>query len=118
MKQKGALLAKGRILGVQFLELFRDNLYFELATHANKLAGILREELGNEQINFLTHSPSNQIFPILPNSIIIELQKKYSFHIWEKVDSDHSAIRIVTSWATKEEEVVAFIEELKGLLMK
>ncbi|MDR7077458.1 threonine aldolase [Neobacillus niacini] len=116
IKQKGALLAKGRLMGIQFLELFRDNLFFDLATHANKMAGLLREELSNSQINFLTHSPSNQLFPILPNSLIAELQNKYSFHIWEKVDSDTSAIRLVTSWATKEEEVVGFIEELKMVL--
>ena len=113
MKQKGALLAKGRLLGTQFLELFRDNLFFELAAHANKMAATLRHEISKENIPFLTHSPSNQIFPILPNALITELEKKYLFHIWEKVDTDHSAIRLVTSWATKEEEVVAFIEDFK-----
>jgi len=116
MKQKGALLAKGRLLGIQFLELFRDNLFFELATHANKMADMIREEFVDQNVSFLTHSPSNQIFPILPNSVIAELQQSYSFHVWEKVDSDHSAIRLVTSWATKEEEVVAFIENVKTLI--
>lgn len=113
IKQKGGLLAKGRLLGIQFLELFRDNLFFDLAMHANKMAGMLRYEFGKANFTFLTHSPSNQIFPILPNSLIAELQSKYSFHIWGKVDADHSAIRLVTSWATKEEEVLAFIEDLK-----
>ncbi|MDR7235820.1 threonine aldolase family protein [Neobacillus drentensis] len=113
LKQKGALLAKGRLLGIQFLELFRDNLFFELATHANKMAVILRNEISKGDIPFLTHSPSNQIFPILPNALITELEKKYLFHLWEKVDSDHSAIRLVTSWATKEEEVLAFIVDFK-----
>ena len=117
MKQKGALLAKGRLLGIQFLELFRDNLFFDLAIHANKMAEMLRDELSNANIQFLTHSPSNQIFPILPDAIISELQNKYAFHIWERVDSDHSAIRLVTSWATKEEEVAAFIEDLKKALL-
>lgn len=116
MKQKGALLAKGRLLGIQFLELFRDNLFFDLAIHANKMAEILRDELSNANSKFLTQSPSNQIFPILPDALIRELQKKYAFHIWERVDSDHSAIRLVTSWATKEEEVAAFIEDLKKAL--
>lgn len=113
LKQKGALLAKGRLLGIQFLELFRDNLFFELATHANKMAAILRDEISKANIPFLTHSPSNQIFPILPNALITELERKYSFHIWEKVDSDHSAIRLVTSWATKEDQVFSFIEDMK-----
>lgn len=116
MKQKGALLAKGRLLGIQFSELFRDNLFFDLALHANKMAMILRDELSKASIKFLTHSPSNQIFPILPNPIIRELQSNYSFHIWEKVDADHSAIRLVTSWATKEDQVLKFIEDLKGLI--
>lgn len=112
MKQKGALLAKGRLLGIQFLELFRDNLYFELASHANQMADLLRDEISKANFTFLTQSPSNQIFPIFPNSLITELQRNYSFQIWEKVDSDHSVIRLVTSWATKEDEVLAFIEEM------
>ncbi|SMQ77459.1 L-threonine aldolase [Bacillus sp. OV166] len=116
MKQKGALLAKGRLLGTQFLELFRDNLFFDLAAHANKMATILRDEISKANIPFLTHSPSNQIFPILPNALITELEKHYAFHIWEKVDTDYSAIRLVTSWATKEEEVTAFLENLKKLM--
>jgi threonine aldolase len=116
IKQKGALLAKGRLMGLQFLELFRDNLFFDLAVHANKMAGRIREEFVKANIEFLTHSPSNQIFPILPNAVITELQKNYAFHIWEKVDSDSSAIRLVTSWATKEEEVTSLIEDLKKVL--
>jgi len=117
MKQKGALLAKGRLLGIQFFELFRDNLFFDLALHANRMAEIMRDELVKVNVGFLTHSPSNQIFPILPNSVITELQQRYLFHIWEKVDQEHSVIRIVTSWATKEEEVVAFIEEVRKHLI-
>ena len=113
MKQKGGLLAKGRILGIQFLELFRDNLFFELAEHANKMAVLLKTELSKENIQFLTDSPSNQIFPILPNALISKLQKNYAFHVWEKIDSDHSAIRLVTSWATSEEAVLKFIENFK-----
>lgn len=115
IKQKGGLLAKGRILGIQFRELFRDNLYFELAAHANKMADILRKELTKANFTFLTHSPSNQLFPILPNALINKLQQKYLFIIWEKVDSEHSAIRLVTSWATKEEIVREFIGDLKEM---
>jgi threonine aldolase len=118
MKQKGALLAKGRILGIQFLELFRDDLFFELAKHANMMAEMLREEFSKQNFKFLTHSPSNQIFPILPNSLIAELQSKYSFYIWQKVDANYSAIRLVTSWATKEEMVLAFIEDMKKVTIK
>lgn len=116
IKQKGALLAKGRLMGIQFLELFRGNLFFDLATHANQMAGRIRDELVEANVRFLTHSPSNQVFPILPNAVIAELQSDYSFHVWEKVDSDSAAIRLVTSWATREEEVNSLIEDLKKLL--
>jgi threonine aldolase len=116
IKQRGGLLAKGRLLGIQFLELFRDNLFFDLAIHANRMAEMLREELRKANLKFLTESPSNQIFPILPNSVITELEQKYTFHIWEAVDSDYSAIRLVTSWATKEDAVAAFIEDIRKLL--
>lgn len=91
-------------------------MFFDLALHANKMSGILRDALTNANVRFLTHSPSNQLFPILPNSVIAELATKYSFHIWEKVDTDYSAIRLVTSWATKEEEVLGFEDQLKRLL--
>ncbi|ULT59240.1 aminotransferase class I/II-fold pyridoxal phosphate-dependent enzyme [Neobacillus drentensis] len=113
IKQKGALLAKGRLVGIQFLELFREHLFFDLAEHANRMAALLQDAFKQADVKFLTNSPSNQIFPILPVKVIAELEKKYSFHVWEKVDEDQSAIRLVTSWATKEEEVVGFIEELK-----
>jgi threonine aldolase len=118
MKQKGALLAKGRLLGIQFLELFRDDLYFELAAHANNMANLLKAGISKEGFKFLTQSPSNQLFPILPNRLISELQKKYSFYVWEKIDDDSSAVRLVTSWATKEEAVTEFIEDMKGILNK
>ena len=114
MKQKGALLAKGKLLGIQFRELFRDDLYFELARHANAMAGILRSEICRSGYAFLTHSPSNQIFPILPNDIITKLQDKYSFYLWSKVDDTHSSIRLVTSWATQQDAVMAFIHDLNA----
>jgi threonine aldolase len=113
MKQKGALLAKGRLLGIQFVELFRDNLYFDLAKHANRMAGLIRKEISKAGFKFLVNSPSNQLFPILPNQLIAELEKNYLFIVWSKIDADKSAIRLVTSWATKEEAVLAFIEDLK-----
>ncbi|MGE5623687.1 MAG: threonine aldolase family protein, partial [Methanocella sp.] len=113
LKQKGALLAKGRVLGIQFRELFRDDLYFELARHANALAGLLKKGISEAGYGFMTHSPSNQLFPVLPNGLIAKLQEKYSFHVWTKIDADHSAIRLVTSWATREEAVLALLADLK-----
>ncbi|GKX66480.1 threonine aldolase family protein [Inconstantimicrobium mannanitabidum] len=115
IKQKGALLAKGKVLGIQFLELFKDNLYFDLASHANNMAKLLNKEIKKMGYSFLTESPSNQIFPILPNTIIKKLEEKYSFTIWSKVDNNNTVIRLVTSWATKQDAVKDFIEDLKIL---
>lgn len=115
VKQKGALLAKGRILGIQFLELFRDDLFFELALNANQMAAKLKTAFEKSGYNFLTDSPSNQIFPILSEKEIVQLGHKYVFHKWEKVDDEHSAIRLITSWATKEEVVDHLIMDLHAL---
>lgn len=115
MKQKGAMLAKGKILGIQFLELFKDDLYFDLARHANKMADLLKNSINTMGYRFLINSPSNQIFPIFPNRIIEKLQEKYSFYIWSEIDEHNSSVRIVTSWATREDAVSAFIEDLKNL---
>ncbi len=112
-KQKGALLAKGRLLGIQFEELFKDNLYFELARHANEMAKLLREGLKEANFKFLVDSPTNQTFPILENKLIESLENKFSFEIWKSIDDNSSAIRLVTSWATKKEAVLEFIEEVK-----
>jgi len=114
IKQKGGLLAKGRLIGIQFLELFKDDIYFTLAKHANDMAELLKMGISNCGYEFLVHSPSNQIFPILPSGVIEKLEKKYSFYIWQKVDKDNSAIRLVTSWATKEEAVKSFIDDLRN----
>ncbi|QOX65534.1 aminotransferase class V-fold PLP-dependent enzyme [Anoxybacterium hadale] len=114
IKQRGGLLAKGRLLGIQFEELFRDHLYFELAAHANRMAGLLNECFLDLNCSFLTHSPSNQIFPILPNEIINKLEEDYAFYRWKKTDDTHSAIRLVTSWATEEKDVQRFIDQLKN----
>lgn len=105
MKQKGALLAKGRVLGLQFLELFKDNLFFDLAKQANARAEVIRRAIQQGGYPFLTDSPTNQLFPILPNELLVKLQEKYEFRVWQKVDENHSAIRLVTSWATSEEAV-------------
>lgn len=113
IKQKGGLLAKGRLLGIQFEELFRDNLYFELADHANQMAAILAKNFTELGYPFLTHSPSNQIFPILPDKLIGMLEADYSFYRWKKTDEEHSAIRLVTSWATEEADINTFVEKLK-----
>ncbi len=109
MKQRGAMLAKGRLLGIQFLELFRDNLWFDLATHANTLAAELQAGLEHKGVKMLVHSPTNQIFPIFSNEDAAKLSKDFAFETWGKFDDDHTIIRLVCSWATKPEVVAAFL---------
>lgn len=115
IKQKGALLAKGRLMGIQFRELFRDDLFFSLAKHANGLAGKMQEGLRELGVSFLLRSPTNQIFPIFPNEIIAKLEEKYLFLVWEKVDADHAAIRLVTSWSTPADMVDRFLEDVRRI---
>lgn len=114
LKQRGALLAKGRILGLQFMELFKNDLFFNLAGHANNMALKLVQGIKNQGYGFLTDSFTNQIFPIFPNAIIEKLNSKHDFYIWEKLDGNQSAIRLVTSWATKEEAVKNFLSDLRN----
>lgn len=118
IKQKGALLAKGRVLGIQFYELFRGNLFFELARRANETAAALRCAIAGEGFSFLSDSPSNQIFPILPDSLVDKLKKEYQFHIWSKPDAGHTCVRLVTSWATPKEEALIFAKRFKELCSK
>ncbi|MCO7125899.1 aminotransferase class I/II-fold pyridoxal phosphate-dependent enzyme [Sporolactobacillus shoreicorticis] len=118
MKQRGAMLAKGRVTGIQFLELFRDNLFFDLAAHANAMALKLAETIKAAGYEFLTPPISNQIFPILPDELLSVLHRNFQFFDWEKVDDHHSAARLVTSWATKEEAVDAFTASLKEKVTK
>lgn len=115
IKQKGGLLAKGRLLGIQFEELFKDDLYFDIARHANNMAILLKNALKEKGYEFLTNSTTNQQFPILPNNIIKKLGGKYSFNFERVIDNEKTAIRLVTSWATNEENVLEFIKDLKSL---
>ncbi len=115
IKQKGALLAKGRLLGIQFRTLFTNNLYFELAKHANLMSQKMAKSLKQKGFLFLIETESNQIFPVFSNQLISQLNKKYKFHIWKKIDKENSAIRLVTSWATKETIVNEFLSDLQLL---
>ncbi len=116
IKQRGAMLAKGRLMGIQFRELFRDDLFFELARHANMLAAGIQQGLAELGCSFVLRSPTNQLFPILSNQVIGELQKKYLFQIWDKVDNDHCAVRLVTSWATPEQIVDRFLADARTII--
>lgn len=109
IKQKGGLLAKGRVLGIQFEELFKDNLYFDLALHANDMAQYMAHELERAGGIFWIESPTNQIFPVMKNSVIEALSSQFLFYTWAKADGNHSAVRLITSWATPKEAVQSFI---------
>jgi len=115
LKQKGAMLSKGRLLGIQFEELLRDDLYFELAQHANKQAMRIKSAFNEIGCDWWAETSTNQIFPIISNGQIEQLLKKFEFYVWRKIDADRSAIRIITSWATKEDDVTLFSQEIMRL---
>lgn len=114
MKQSGALLAKGRILGIQFAELFRDDLFFKLGQHANIRARQLAGGIRDAGFDFKTPPVTNQIFPILPDKLIEHLRKQFDFYEWETLEGDRSVIRLVTSWATQESAIEELIIEING----
>ena len=109
VKQHGALLAKGRLVGIQFETLFTDDLYMEISRHAIRMANILKAGVLAKGYKLLLDSPTNQQFIILDNEKYASLKKEVAFSTWEKVDDDHTAIRFATSWATKEEDVHALL---------
>lgn len=115
LKQNGALLSKSRLFGLQFYTLFKDGLYFRLAAHANKMAACLSDGIEEMGFGFLSRSETNQIFPVFPNTIIGGLSEKFGFYIWETTGEASSAVRLVTSWATPQEAVDRFLEELRRL---
>lgn len=102
VKQHGALLAKGRLLGVQFDTLFTDGLYMDISRHAIRMAGRLKEILHAKGIPFYLESPTNQQFVILPNSEVERLRPLVGFDFWEAYDESHTVVRFATSWATPE----------------
>lgn len=116
IKQHGALLAKGRLLGIQFDTLFTDDLYFVLSRHAIDMAEHLKEGLLEKGISFYLESPTNQQFLLLTDEQIERLKHEVSFSFWEKPDEDHTVIRLATSWATTKEQVDELIEVICNLL--
>lgn len=110
IKRHGALLAKGRLTGVQFLELFKDGLYFEISKHAVDLSMKLKRGFLAKGYQLFYDSYTNQQFFIMKNEEIEKLSQKVNFARWEKYDDNHSIARFVTNWATKEENVDALLE--------
>ncbi len=115
IKQNGGMLAKGRLLGLQFLALFEDDLYFEISAYADSLAMRIREAFQKKGIHFLFDSVTNQQFPILTLAQKEKLAKKYAFSFWAKVDDGHEAVRFCTSWATKESDVEQLLLDIAQL---
>lgn len=115
LKQKGGMLAKGRLLGIQFVTLFESNLYFEMAAHANRMSKLIKDACIKKGYNFLTPSTTNQQFPILPNVVLEKLKEKYEYSFWEKINENHSAVRFCTSWATDENNVLKLVKDIENM---
>ena len=116
MKQKGAVLAKGFLLGVQFEALFKDGLYWENACWANCMAVKLKNGLSEMGFSFFIDSPTNQIFPIIPNKLMPAIELLCKHEVWCKGENDCTVIRLVTSFATKEKDVDGFLAHMKALI--
>ena len=113
LKQRGGMLAKGRVLGIQFQALFGDSdLFTSLARHANAMAAKLAAGIVARGHALAAQTETNQVFAILPDTAIASLQPVFAFYVWNRSDEAHSVIRLVTSWATEERQVDAFIEHL------
>jgi len=115
IKQHGGMLAKGRLLGVQFDALFTDGLYFEISKHAIKMADQLRACFDSLGVRYLVPGITNQVFPILSDDLLAELSKKFMFTEMERVDENHRCVRFCTSWASRQENMDALCQELKRL---
>lgn len=115
MKQHGGMLAKGRLLGIQFETLFKDGLYGEISAHAIRMAMRVKAAFEKCGVSFFFPSNTNQQFPILSKEQLEKLGEKYAFCFWQKVDENHSAVRFCTSWATKEENVCALEKDIADI---
>ena len=116
IKQNGGMFAKGRLLALQFIELFSNNLYMELSNHAIKMAMKIKNEISDYGFSFMIDSPTNQQFPILPDELLEKLGEKYGFSYEKRIDENHSAVRFCTSWATKEENVDSLLADIKEMM--
>ena len=109
------MLAKGFVLGVQFEEVFKDDLYFKMGEYENSLASYLQEELVKSGIKLANVSQTNQIFVIMEKTKIAKLNELYDFEKWADIDENHSSIRFVISFATPKEKVDELIQDIKNL---
>lgn len=114
IKQRGAMLAKGWLLGAQFDALLEDDLYFKITAHANRMADKLRATLQEAGYPLLVDAASNQVFPILPNKLLDQLSVDFTYSLQEVVDDMHKAVRFCTSWATTQEGIDALCNAIKS----
>lgn len=112
IKQRGAMMAKGWLLGIQFEELFQNNLFYDTATHANQMAAQLKNALEAKGYSFASDSHTNQLFPILPDTLVEKLAREFTFNTDRRYDDSHTIIRLVTSWATTQQGIDEFIRAL------
>ena len=112
IKQGGGMLAKGRLLGIQFEELMQNDLYLSLARHANEQAERIRKTLIQKGYKMAVPSPTNQQFFILPDKDLKRLEEHFVLSVWKHIDADHTTVRFCTSWATKKENVDKLIENI------
>lgn len=113
MKQKGGLLAKGRLLGLQYIALFEDGLYYEMSKHADKMAMLIKNACIKKGYGMLTDSPTNQQFPIMPDDVLEKLSQDFAYSYIQRIDEKNSAVRFCTSWATNEVDVIKLVEAIE-----
>lgn len=112
IKQRGGMLAKGRLLGIQFGELMKDGLYMELGVYADRLAEQIRQACREKGYSFLVENTTNQVFPVMPEKVLARWKDRYSYTDQGRVDEKHRAIRLCTSWATRPEDVEALVNDI------
>lgn len=115
LKQKGAMLAKGRLLGLQFYTLLKDSLYEEIGKHENKMASMIRDALRAKNCDLICSSQTNQVFVAISNEYLLKIQSKFMITVFRKIDENRVIARFVTSWATQEEEVLKLVNYIKNL---
>lgn len=115
IKQRGAMLAKGWLLGIQFEALLEDGLYMKISEHADRMADRIRNTLYQLKYPLLINGVTNQIFPILPDAMLEQLKQNFTFTEQERIDEEHRAVRFCTSWATESDAVDALCAELEKL---
>lgn len=116
LKQHGSMLAKARIIGIEFITLLENNLYFSLAKNANEMTEGLRDIFKAHNIPMYVDSPTNQIFPILENKLLEKIRTKYEVGDWCKYGDNHTVVRFVCSWATKQENIDAFRQDFETFI--